>query len=128
MILLDSNILIDYFRSRDSALAKQIDSMQAALCGAVRAEVLHGARDNHEIDDMLEAFKTFENLPLDDYDWYDVGFMLQTLRTHGIQVPMTDAVIAFTAIKYDAPLWTHDAHFKHIQLCYPELSLYEEEA
>ena len=127
MILADSNIMIDYFRSRTSELAKKIDSLSVAICGTVRAEILHGARDNAEIDDMLSAFTTFDNLPNDDYDWDGVGFMLQSLRSHGYRVPLPDAVIAFTAIKYDIPLWTNDRHFKTLQAFYPELKLYEEE-
>ena len=128
MILADSNVLIDYFRSRDSELAKKIDSMPIALCGIVRAELLHGARNDEEIDDFLASFKTFENLINDDYDWDGTGVLLQTLRTNGIQVPLADALIAFTAIKYDIPLWTRDNHFKFIQGFYPELKLYEEES
>ena len=128
MILADSNVLIDYFRSRDSELAKKIDSMPIALCGIVRAELLHGARNDEEIDDFLASFKTFENLINDDYDWDGTGVLLQTLRTNGIHVPLADALIAFTAIKYDIPLWTRDNHFKFIQGFYPELKLYEEEA
>lgn len=116
MILADSNIMIDYFRSRDSILAKKIDSMSVAICGVVRAEILHGARDDSEIDDMLSAFSTFDNLTGDDYDWDGVGFMLQTLRSHGYRVPLPDALIAFTAIKYDIPLWTNDRHSRHFRL------------
>ena len=126
MILLDSNIMIDYFRSRDSFLAKKIDTMPVAICGAVKAEVLHGARNDHEIDAMQEAFRTFDNLTSDDYDWEGTGFVLQTLRKNGVQVPLTDAAIAFTAMKYDVPLWTNDIHFKLIQACFPELRLYED--
>lgn len=76
MILADTNVMVDYFRSRESELAKKIDSMQVALCGAVRAELLHGARDDAEIDGFLNA-----------------------LRSNGIHVPTIDAMIAFTAIK-----------------------------
>ncbi len=70
-----------------------------ALCGAVRAELLHGARDDAEIDGFLEAFKTFENLANDDYDWDGCGMLLNALRSNGIHVPTIDAMIAFTAIK-----------------------------
>ena len=41
MILIDSNILIDYYRNRKSELAKKIDSMKIAICGVVKSEVLH---------------------------------------------------------------------------------------
>ena len=126
MILTDTNVMIDYFRSRESELAKKIDSMKIALCGAVRAELLHGARSERETDDYLEAFKTFENLVNDDYDWDGCGMLLNTLRSNGIHVPTIDAMIAFVAIKYDVPLWTRDSHFKFIQGFYPELKLYQE--
>ena len=126
MILADTNVMVDYFRSRESELAKKIDSMQVALCGAVRAELLNGARSDMETDDYLEAFKTFENLVSDGYDWDGCGTLLNTLRSNGIHVPLVDAMIAFVAMKYDVPLWTRDRHFNFIRGLYPELKLYEE--
>ncbi|MCR4939772.1 MAG: PIN domain-containing protein [Treponemataceae bacterium] len=128
MILIDTNVMIDYFRSRDSELAAKIDSLQVGLCGVVRTELIHGARTEEEVDDYLYAFKTFDYLITDDYDWDCTGFMLQTLRSRGLQIPLADAMIALTAIKYDIPLWTYDHHFKFIQGCYPELKLYDNTA
>ena len=124
MVLADSNIMIEYFRSRDSELAKKIDNMDIVLCGAVRAEIIHGARTDQEIDNYLEAFKTFEQPINDDYDWEGAGFILQTMRSNGFQIPFADAVIAFIDMKYDIPLWTQDTHFLLLQGCYPELKLY----
>ncbi|MBQ7158273.1 MAG: PIN domain-containing protein [Treponema sp.] len=126
MILIDTNVMIDYFHSRESELAAKIDSLPIALCGVVRTEIIHGARSDEEIDNYLKAFKTFDNLANDDYDWEGTGFVLQTLRSNGIQIPLADALIAFTAMKYDIPLWTRDNHFKFVQGYYPELKLYEE--
>ena len=37
MILADTNVMVDCFRSRESELAKKIDSMQVALCGTAAA-------------------------------------------------------------------------------------------
>lgn len=126
MILADSNILIEYFRSRKSPLAKKIDSMSIGICGPVRTELLHGAKNDKEADNILAAFKTFEPVYIDEYDWDVTGLMLQTMKKCGFSVPVTDALIAYTAMKYDIPLWTRDAHFKIIQAVYPELKLYEE--
>ena len=125
-ILADTNIMVEYFRSRDSELAKKIDAMPVAVCGVVKAEIYHGAKDDAEIDNMLEAFGTFGHLPNDDYDVDGVGFMLQTLRKNGYTIPFSDAMIAFTAIKYDVPLWTHDKHFEILRAFYPELTLYKD--
>lgn len=123
MVLLDSNILIDYYKSRASELAKKIDSMQIAVCGIVKTEVLHGARTDDEFDKILNSLKTFELLITDEYDYEMVGLLINTLRRNGIQVPLPDAIIAFEAMKYDAELWSNDKHFKLIQNVYPELKL-----
>lgn len=127
MILVDSSILIDYYRDRNSKLAQQIDSLPISLCGPVKTEVLHGAKDDDEIDLILHSISTFDLLVTDEYDYEYTGLLLQTLRKQGIQLPMADALIAYTAIKYDVPLWTKDRHFKYIQGVYPELKLYQEE-
>lgn len=127
MVLLDSNILIDYYKSRTSELAEKIDSMQIAVCGIVKSEVLHGARDDEEFDKILNSLKTFELFVIDEYDYEMVGLLINTLRRNGIQVPLPDAIIAFEAMKYDAELWTNDKHFKLIQSVYPELKLVEGE-
>ena len=126
MILVDSNILIDYFRSRNSELAQKVDELPIAVCGVVKSEILHGAKTDDETDGMLKAFQTFEALFIEEYDWEFIGIILQTLRKNGISVPMADAIIAYTAMKYDVPLWTRDEHFKFIKAVYPELELYEE--
>ena len=58
--------------------ARKIDTMDIVLCGVVRAEIIHGARTDQEIDNYLEAFNTFEKPMNDDYDWEGAGFILQT--------------------------------------------------
>ncbi len=126
MVLFDTNVLIDFWRQPEKLLELEITPDKLALCGVVRAELLHGAKDG-EIDKMFAFFQGFNNLINDDYDWEGTGFVLRTLRSNGIYVPLADALIAFTAIKYDVPLWTRDKHFKFIQGYYPELKLYKEE-
>ena len=124
MILVDSNILIDYYRDRKSELAKKIDSMQIGICGVVKSEVLHGAKNYDEVDNILASFNTFDLLHTDEYDFEGVGLILKNLREHGVTVPLADVMIAFCAMKYDVPVWTQDGHFRLIQGLYPELALF----
>lgn len=124
MILVDSNILIDYYRDRNSELAKKIDSMQIGVCGVVKSEVLHGAKNYDEVDNILTSFNTFDLLHTDEYDFEGVGLILKNLREHGVTVPLTDVMIAFCAMKYDVPVWTQNGHFRLIQGLYPELGLF----
>lgn len=126
MILFDTNVLIDYWRKPKELLKLKIAPDKYAICGPVKSELLHGAKDDREADKMLGFFKSFTLYIIDEYDWDVTGLMLQTMKKCGFSVPVTDALIAYIAMKYDIPLWTRDAHFKIIQAVYPELKLYEE--
>ena len=126
MILVDTNVLIDYFRGSDPDFNKKFDSLQIGICGIVKTELLHGAKSDDEADRMLGFFQSFNLIPIDEYDWEFAGLMLQTFRSQGISIPVTDALIAYIGIKYDIPVWTNDKHFKYMQAIYPELRLYEE--
>lgn len=125
MILLDSNILIDYWRKPEELLKLNISKDKHSICGVVKSELLHGAKDDEEADRMLGFFQSFNLITVDEYDWEFSGMMLQNFRQEGYSIPVTDALIAYLGIKYDIPVWTKDYHFKLIQAVYPELKLYE---
>lgn len=125
MILADTNILIDYFRGSDSAFNKKFDSLEIGICGIVKSELLHGAKTDDEANNMIKTFTSFDLITIDEYDWEFSGLMLQSIRSQGFSIPVTDALIAYLGIKYDIPVWTKDHHFRYIQAIYPELKLYE---
>lgn len=124
MILCDTNILIDYWRKPTELLKLNISKDKHSICGVVKSELLHGAMDDDEADRMIGFFQSFNLITIDEYDWEFSGLMLQTLRSQGFTVPVTDALIAYIGIKYDIPVWTKDHHFRIIQSIYPELRLY----
>ncbi|MCQ2249240.1 MAG: PIN domain-containing protein [Treponema sp.] len=126
MILTDTNIFIDYFRNQNKSFNEKFDSLEIGICGIVKSELLHGARTDDEADNMIKTFSSFELITIDEYDWEFSGLMLQTIRSQGFAMPVTDVLIAYLGIKYDIPVWTKDHHFKIIQSIYPELKLYEE--
>ena len=125
MILLDSNILIDYWRKPEELLKLNISKDKHSICGVVKSELLHGAKDDEEADRMLVFFQSFNLVTVDEYDWELSGLMLQNFHQEGYSIPVTDALIAYLGIKYDIPVWTKDHNFKLIQAVYPELKLYE---
>ncbi len=125
MILLDTNILIDYWRKPEELLKLNISKDKHSICGVVKSELLHGAKDDKEADRMLGFFQSFNLITVDEYDWEFSGMMLQNFRQEGYSIPVTDTLITYLGIKYDIPVWTKDHHFKLIQAVYPELKLYE---
>ena len=67
MILVDTNVLIDYFRGSDPDFNKKFDSLQIGICGIVKTELLHGARTDDEADNMIKTFTSFELITIDEY-------------------------------------------------------------
>lgn len=63
MILLDSNILIDYWRKPEELLKLNISKDKHSICGVVKSELLHGAKDDEEADRMLVFFSHSILLP-----------------------------------------------------------------
>lgn len=125
MILIDTNILIDYWKTPDELIKLNVTPQKFAICGPVKTELLHGSKSEDETDKILGFFKSFHQIPIDEYDWEFIGIIMNNLRNCGFKLPVTDVLIAYTAMKHDIPVWTKDRHFKHIQSLYTELKLYE---
>lgn len=123
MILLDASILIDYMRHHDVKLGAALDSLRPSMCGISRAEVLHGARGEKDIDRLVILLDRFPAITIPATLWDEVGRGLFQLRTRGITVPFQDAVLSVLAIELDAEIWASDKHFGRIATVLP-LRLY----
>ena len=125
MILADTNIFIDFWNNPTEDLKNVFIKEDIAVCGVVRAELLHGAvsaKDFANITTMLEAFDEF-NLAISD--WQILGDNLYNLRKKGISIPFSDAIIATIALKHGIPIWTGDRHFLLIQSVLTGLNIYQ---
>lgn len=124
MILLDTSVLIDYFRSKDAELLRRMRDLEAAICGVIRAEILCGTRDDQHRDRLIDALDVFHQISIPESLWDDIGDSLATLRRSGVTVPFTDLVIATVASGLQ--LWTRDKQFSLIQKLVPQLQLFDE--
>ena len=125
MILADTNIFIDFWNNPSDDISKVFESEDVVICGIVRAELLHGAlseKDYARITTMLEAF---DEKVMEPTDWQLLGSNLYKLRRSGLTVPLSDAIIATLAIKYDVPVWTKDRHFPLIGNVLSGLRIYQ---
>lgn len=125
MILLDTNIIIDFWKNPKSKFEKIILENDVFICGVVKSELLHGARNTSSIGKILDAVSVFPELPLYKEFWIDLGFNLNILKTNGITVPFQDVMIATLAIKFQLKLWTLDKHFKKISEIIPDLQIFD---
>lgn len=124
MILVDTNVIINFWRnpsqkSKDIFLAKDL-----AICGVVKAELIHGAQNKRDIQRIQAALTGFEYIPIDEAVWNQMGNFLYQLRRKGISVPFQDVLIAALAINQKLVLWSEDKHFQMIQRVFPELNLF----
>ncbi len=122
-ILADSNIFVDFWRNPPQEMIDRFRRDQIVICGVVRSELLHGAVSEKNLGKIRETLELFDSFEMSKNDWYTLGEQLYMLRTHGLTVPLADAIIACLAMKNDVPVWTHDNHFRKMQEILKELKV-----
>ncbi len=110
-ILIDSDILIDVARGRDSGLLARWTELSGSdaviACSPVTvAEIWHGARaSEHQLLDAL--FRALTCVPIGPEIGRRAGdYLRQFAKSHHIE--LGDALIAATASIHDLALWTRN--------------------
>ena len=105
MVLLDSDILIDYLRGL-SAARNYFKSVDAAAISVVSVtELVSGARNDEEEAAMNELFSTMHMVGIDETIAREAGRLRrQFLRSHNVET--ADALIAATSILHRLQLVT----------------------
>lgn len=114
-IMVDSAVYITYFRnSRDirQDLMPYLASGMLYNCGIIRAEVIRGFKNHQLKNSMTDFFNIIPEVPTNARLWQQIAEMAWTIdRTIGGSVPLTDVVIARSAMLVDAALISPDQHF-----------------
>ncbi len=112
--LIDTTIWVLYFKG-EKELEDEIKSLllkeRAATCEIVTLEVLRGAKSQKEYGQLHADFAALSTLRLTNIIWeksYKIGFKL---RRTGINVPLTDILIATVASHYNCLLLHRDKQF-----------------
>jgi predicted nucleic acid-binding protein len=124
VILLDTSVLIAYLRTGSSNIREILSSIDCAICGVIRAEILHGARTPEDIVELNAAMDSFEQLQILEPIWRRLGNHLATLRAAGLPMPFQDVLITTVAIENNIELWSYDTHFESIAGVIPSLRLF----
>jgi predicted nucleic acid-binding protein len=117
VILVDSSVWVDYFRSADTPQVVLLDSLfgrtRIAVGDLVVAEVLQGVRDEKEFKLVKRVFDTFTRLDLCGYDLaVKASENYRVLREKGITVRKTiDTLIATRCIEDSLTLLHSDRDF-----------------
>ena len=117
MILVDSSVWIDYFRSADTPQVALLDSFfgrsPLAVGDLIAAEVLQGVRDEREFKWVKKTLEAFEHIDLVGYDLaIKASENYRSLRAMGITIRKTiDTLIATRCIEDGLTLLHADRDF-----------------
>ena len=116
-VLVDSSFYIRAAREGQDPLqllATITVARDVAVCGVIRCEVGRGVKIPKVLDRYNAFWNVMINVPTDNRLWDSVGKMLWQLDRQGIVLPLTDVVIACSALRIGAVVLTHDDHFHQI--------------
>lgn len=120
VILLDTGILIDFFRKKDKSKSVLYQLSQNSLNFKVSAitqyEILLGATDN-QIDFWKSFFERVQVLPFDEESAIIAAQIYKQLKSQNKLIAIADILIASIALKNQTPLATlNRKHFSRINM------------
>ena len=124
MILVDSNVFIEFWKNPLDNQKKVFLYNEIAICGVIKSELLRGTSSEKQFREVFNALDCFNYLFFEESDWSELAKLFVDLRKNGISIPFQDRMIAYLALKNNCKLWTNDKHFKLIQIVKPELQIY----
>jgi len=134
MILIDTSVLVDYFKGIESRPAKLFDELMDngipyGINNFVYQELLQGSRTIDEFNTLKEYLETipFYDLQCGKESYEKAAFLNFQCRRNGITIRSTiDLLIAEIAIENDLLLLHNDEDFDNIRKVIKELRIYGE--
>jgi predicted nucleic acid-binding protein len=131
MILLDTSILIGYFKGIKGEPYSKLDNLidqniSLGVCNQVYQEVLQGAKNEKEFVLLNEYLNTmdFYDLRYGKKSYENAAWLYFKCRKAGVIIRSTiDLLIAQTAIDNNLLLFHNDKDFIHISQVSPDLKL-----
>ncbi len=121
MILVDTNIIINFWKNPSEKFTDIFINEDIVICGIVKAELLHGARSKKDFKKIIEALSEFPFLEIGNDLWEFLGDVLFRLRKNGLTVPFQDAVLTSLSLMHKARIWSDDRHFQLMAPVFPSL-------
>jgi predicted nucleic acid-binding protein len=125
MIVIDTSVWVQGFRVSAALERSEVDRLLArdevAMVGVVMAEVLQGARNPEEFEELRTWLMALPYLEETRQTWVRVGDLSYQLRQRGLAVGVLDLVIATLALEHGCAVYSLDEHFQRI----PGLVLYQ---
>jgi len=119
-VLVDTSAWIDFFRRTEGevgdTVADLVEQDQAVMTGPILAELLRGVRSAKEGGELRVLLEALPYVEVKRPDWQAAGESLRELRSRGLTLALTDAVIAAVASRNGLPILTLDKDFEHLSV------------
>ena len=117
-VLVDSNVyirLLKHGKDPVLVLSEWADGRDLAICGMVRLEVLRGITQPKTYRRISDFMDVMVNVPSDRRLWNESLDLVWKMDRQGLVIPVTDAVIAASAMRLKAAVMTSDKHFSLVE-------------
>lgn len=123
LVLVDSSVWVSYFLgqfpARSEILEDLLEKHGVAINPIIRVELLTGALNDDQYVELEESLQGLHALPLSPAVWRQAERLRYQLRRAGHLIPLTDVLIACSAILYNCELFHLDRHFEIISRSAP---------
>lgn len=92
-------------------LQELIESLQVAIIGPIRQEILSGIAVEKQYTILKTKLAAFEDIPIITVDYEKAAFFYNTCRLSGIQGSHIDFLICAVAVNHKIPIFTLDKDF-----------------
>ncbi len=86
MILVDTNVIIDFWDKPTEASKKVFEENEIATCGVIKAELLRGSYSEKQFSQMKEALDGFTYISFSENDWIELSKQFIVLKQNGLAV------------------------------------------
>lgn len=120
MTIVDTCVWVEFFSNPDSKLTLHLKSLlrerRVVMVGIVLAEILQGIKSKKEANIVRQSFKTIPYQEMTREIWEKSGEMSAAFQKKGIRIPLSDLIIAASALYEGYDIFTIDPHFEKIRV------------
>ena len=113
--LLDTNIVVAWFKGEENVVDKIIESSQIFIPSIVIGELMFGAMNSMRVETnvapIIKLIREYPVISIDSATAKEYGILKSKLKKDGKPIPENDIWIAALAKQYNMPLVTRDGHF-----------------
>ena len=92
-------------------VARLVGADAVRMLGAIRQELLSGARPDERFEQLRDYLRFFPNFPLDEEDYERAADCYNRLRQRGVAGSGTDLLICAVAVRHGLKIFTTDTDF-----------------